>query len=43
MGGNSPQSLVNVTALDIQAGRLDVAILSGGEAWRTFMRARKAE
>ena len=42
MGGNSPQSLVNATSLDIQAGRLDVAILSGGEAWRTFMRARKA-
>ena len=42
MGGNSPQSLVNATALDIQAGELDVAILSGGESWRTFMRARKA-
>ena len=42
MGGNSPQSLVNATSLDIQAGRLDVAILSGGESWRTFMRARKA-
>ncbi len=42
MGGNSPQSLVNATALDIQAGKLDVAILSGGESWRTFMRARKA-
>jgi acetyl-CoA C-acetyltransferase len=42
MGGNSPQSLVNATSLDILAGRLDVAILSGGEAWRTFMRARKA-
>jgi len=43
MGGNSPQSLVNATSLDIQAGRLDVAILSGGESWRTFMRARKAD
>ena len=41
MGGNSPQSLVNATSLDILAGALDVAILSGGEAWRTFMRARK--
>jgi acetyl-CoA C-acetyltransferase len=40
-GGNSPQSLVNRTALDIQAG-LDVAILAGGEAFRTFMRARRA-
>ena len=42
MGGNSPQSLVNATSLDIQAGELDVAILTGGESWRTFMRARKA-
>ncbi len=42
MGGNSPQSIVNSTALDIQAGRLDVALLAGGESWRTFMRARKA-
>ncbi len=42
MGGNSPQSLVNATSLDIQAGRLDVAILTGGEAFRTFMRARKS-
>ncbi len=41
MGGNSPQTLVNSTSLDIQAGRLDVAILSGAEAFRTFMRARK--
>ena len=42
MGGNSPQSLVNATSLDILDGRLDIAILSGGEAWRTFMRAREA-
>ncbi len=41
MGGNSPQTLVNATALAIQAGELDVALLSGGEAWRTRMRARK--
>ncbi len=40
-GGNSPQSLVNRTALDIAAGDVDVAILSGAEAFRTFMRARK--
>jgi acetyl-CoA C-acetyltransferase len=32
MGGNSPQTLVNQTALDIQAGRVDLAILAGGEA-----------
>ncbi len=42
MGGNSPQTLVNTTALDILRGDLDLAILTGGEAWRTRMRARKA-
>lgn len=42
MGGNSPQSLVNATARQIRAGDLDVALLAGGEAWRTRMRARKA-
>ena len=42
MGGNSPQTLVNGTALEIQRGELDLAILTGGEAWRTRMRARKA-
>jgi len=41
MGGNSPQTLVNSTALAIQQGDLDVALLAGGEAWRTRMRARK--
>ena len=40
-GGNTPQRLVNQTALDLLAGRLDVAVLVGGEAWRTRMRARK--
>ena len=42
MGGNSPQTLVNATAMEIQRGQLDLAILSGGEAWRTRMRARRA-
>ena len=42
MGGNSPQTLVNSTATEIQNGELDLAILCGGEAWRTRMRARKA-
>ena len=42
MGGNSPQTLVNSTALDILRGDLDIAILTGGEAWRTRMKARKA-
>jgi acetyl-CoA C-acetyltransferase len=41
-GGNSPQSLVNKTALSIQNGELDVAVLVGAEAWRTRQRARKA-
>lgn len=42
-GGNTPQYLVNTTALEIQRGELDLAILAGGEAWRTRMRARKAD
>jgi acetyl-CoA C-acetyltransferase len=41
-GGNSPQALVNTTARDIQDGRADFVILTGGEAWRTRMKARKA-
>ncbi|MDQ1424641.1 MAG: acetyl-CoA C-acetyltransferase, partial [Acidimicrobiaceae bacterium] len=40
-GGNSPQSLVNLTSLEIQAGKLDLAVLAGGETWRTRGRARK--
>ena len=42
MGGNSPQSLVNATAIDIQAGEIDIAVLAGGEATRTRHRARAA-
>ena len=41
-GGNSPQSLVNRTALDIAAGRADLVVLAGAEAWRTRMQARKS-
>jgi acetyl-CoA C-acetyltransferase len=41
MGGNSPQSLVNRTAQQIQAGELDIAVLTGAESWRTRMRARR--
>jgi acetyl-CoA C-acetyltransferase len=41
VGGNAPQSLVNRTALDIAAGRVDVAVLAGGEAWRTRMRVER--
>ena len=40
-GGNSPQSLVNLTANEIQRGELDIAVLTGGEAFRTRMKARK--
>ncbi len=40
-GGNSPQALVNRTARDIRSGDLDVAVLAGAEAFRTYMRARK--
>ena len=40
-GGNSPQSLVNVTASEILDGTIDVAILSGAEAFKTYMTARK--
>ena len=41
-GGNSPQMLVNRTALDIAAGRVDCVVLAGGEAWRTRMRIKRA-
>jgi acetyl-CoA C-acetyltransferase len=34
-GGNSPQMLVNLTCLDIQAGRADLVLIGGAEAWRT--------
>jgi acetyl-CoA C-acetyltransferase len=42
-GGNTPQSLVNLTALEIQRGEVDTVVLAGGEAWRTRMRARAAD
>lgn len=42
MGGNSPQYLVNDTAVAIQRGELEVALLTGGEAWHTRSRARRA-
>jgi len=41
MGGNSPQSLVNAAARDINSGAADLVIMTGGEAWRTLQRARK--
>jgi acetyl-CoA C-acetyltransferase len=41
VGGNMPQTLVNITAQEIQRGELDIAILAGGEAWRTRQRAQR--
>ena len=35
MGGSSPQTLINRTAAQIQEGALDLALVCGGEAWRT--------
>lgn len=43
MGGNSPQSLVNHTAIQIQAGQLDLAILTGAESSRTKAQAKKQD
>lgn len=43
VGGNTPQSIVNLTAASIQRGELDLAIVTGAEAWRTRMRARRAD
>lgn len=42
MGGNSTQSLINATALEIQNGDVDLVILCGGETSRTRKRARAA-
>lgn len=40
-GGNSPQLLVNATALDIAAGHADLVLVAGAEAWRTRMETRR--
>jgi acetyl-CoA C-acetyltransferase len=42
MGGNGPQSLVNMACLDIQAGRADLVLIGGAEAWRSRMGSRNA-
>jgi len=42
MGGNSPQMLLNQTALDIQAGAVSCVLLAGAESWRTRMKYRAA-
>jgi acetyl-CoA C-acetyltransferase len=41
-GGNSPQSLVNRTALDIAAGDRDVVVITGAECLATRIAARRA-
>jgi acetyl-CoA C-acetyltransferase len=40
VGGNVPQTLVNQTCLDIQAGRASVVLIAGAETWRTRTRLR---
>ncbi len=40
MGGNYVQSLVNLSAADIAAGRADVVLVGGAEAWRSRNQAR---
>ena len=42
MGGNSTQSLINATAVEIQNGDVELVILCGGETSRTRKRARAA-
>lgn len=40
-GGSHPQALVNEAAEDIAAGRVDVVVVCGAEAWRTRMALKK--
>jgi acetyl-CoA C-acetyltransferase len=40
VGGNVPQTLVNQACLDIQAGRADLVLIAGAEAFRTRTRLR---
>jgi len=39
-GGSNPMALVNSAAEDIAAGRADVVLVAGAEAWRTRMKLR---
>jgi acetyl-CoA C-acetyltransferase len=41
MGGNTPQMLINRTAVEIAAGDLDAAVVGGVELWRTRMSMRR--
>lgn len=40
VGGSTPQVLVNEAAEDIAAGRADIVLVCGAEAWRTRSRLR---
>ena len=42
IGGNVPQTLVNLACLDIQQGKHDVVLIAGGETWRSRTRVRAA-
>jgi acetyl-CoA C-acetyltransferase len=42
MGGNYAQTVTNLTAVDIQAGRADVVLITGGECSRSKAKFRKA-
>jgi acetyl-CoA C-acetyltransferase len=42
MGGNYVQTVVTQASADIQAGRADVVLVTGGEAWRSRTAARAA-
>lgn len=42
IGGNTPQMLVDTTAVRIARGDLDFALLAGAEAMRSMARARRA-
>ena len=41
MGGNTPQKLVNKAAASIQAGNAEIALVCGGEAYRTRQSLRR--
>lgn len=40
-GGSHPQALLNDAAEDIAAGRVDVVVVAGAEAWRTRMALKR--
>jgi acetyl-CoA C-acetyltransferase len=42
VGGNVPQSLVNLASLAIRDGRADLVLVGGAEAWRTRVSSRTA-